>query len=74
MKFRNQLHPGEGRWYMIGRTKNQEEDKAFREWMDKHCPDCMYILRFNSGDPYWEIRGGDKKWQSLILLRWTTLN
>jgi hypothetical protein len=61
---------GPERWFMRGYTKNAEEDQAFHTWMTANCSDCLFLNRFNSGDPYWEIRGGDKKLQTLILLKW----
>lgn len=61
---------GPERWFMKGYSKDHFEANAFHDWMTKNCPDCLFTHRFNSGDPYWEIRGGDKKLQTLILLKW----
>lgn len=61
---------GEPRWFMMGWSSGAVEDRAFCEWMDNNCEDCMYILRFNSGEPYWELRGGDQHLRTLILMRW----
>lgn len=71
MKFRVQTNLNEDRWYMTAPSVNAAEDKQFREWMDANCPDCMCVLRFNSGEPYWELRGGDVHLRTLILMRWS---
>ena len=70
MKFRVK-DLGEERWYMIGFSSGGKEDQEFYDWMNIHYPDCMFVKRSNYGDePYWEIRGGDKRQQTMILLRW----
>jgi hypothetical protein len=72
MKFRIHENLGEGRWHCTAWSESGHEDLAFRTWMDERYPDCLYQHRFNGGEPYWEIRGGDKRILSLILLRWDT--
>lgn len=62
---------GDQRWLLTMHSSGQDEDREFKEWMDKHCSDCMYVKRFNSGDPYWEVRGGDMRLQTMILLKWS---
>lgn len=72
MKFRVK-DLGDERWYMLGFSKDHQEENEFVKWMTIHFPDCMFVKRSNYGDkPFWEIRGGDKRQQTLILLRWST--
>lgn len=59
------------RWQLILKSDDYNEEVAFKEWMDEHYPECMCVKRFNSGDPYWEVRGGELRIQTHILLRWT---
>lgn len=63
---------GPNRFYITVATDSWHEDLEFKEWMDQHCPDCMYIKRENFGEKgFWEVRGGEMRLQSLILLRWS---
>ena len=43
----------------------------FKKWMSDNYPDCLCIHRWNSGDPYWEVRGGDQADQAFIAMRWS---
>jgi hypothetical protein len=70
MKIRSK-NLGEERWFLIMKSSGPVEDREFKEWMDKHCSECMYVNRFNGGDPYWEVRGGDMRQQTMILLKWS---
>lgn len=72
MRFRIHNNLGEDRWHATAWTENNQEDEDFRNWMDERLPDCLYVHRFNGGEPYWELRGGDKRNLSIILLRWDT--
>ena len=61
-----------GRWILhLQSSRSHEENETFKEWMDKNCSECMCIHRFNNGDPYWAIQGGDMNKRTLILLKWT---
>ena len=62
---------GPQRWLLILKSKDYNEEVAFKDWMDEHCPECMCVKRFNDADPFWEVRGGEPRTQTLILLRWT---
>jgi len=42
----------------------------FKKWMSDNYPDCLCIHRLNSGDPYWEVRGGEQADQAFIAMRW----
>jgi hypothetical protein len=65
---------GQERWHMtirfdrITATANFE----FKKWMAENYPDCLCIHRWGSGDPYWEVRGGDPIDQAFIAMRWTS--
>lgn len=58
------------RWHMAGRSRTFQEDTDFCEWMANFYPECECIHRFNDGDPFWSVRGGDPETQAMILLRW----
>jgi len=60
------------RWHMSGVSSGVQEDAEFREWISDMYPECLYLYRFNHGNPFWELRGGDLTTQSLIILRWST--
>lgn len=63
---------GPNRFYITVTTESWREDQEFKDWMDEYCPDCMCIKRDNWGSrAYWEVRGGEKRHQMLILLRWS---
>ena len=72
MKFRIHTNLGEDRWHATAWSESNDEDHAFKDWMDLRYPDCLYHNRFNGGEPFWELRGGDKRILSIILLRWDT--
>jgi hypothetical protein len=67
---------GQERWHMTIRfdsftaTVNFE----FKKWMAENYPDCLCINRWNNGDPYWEVRGGDPLDQTFIAMRWGAEN
>lgn len=64
---------GLNRFYLRMTSSGYAEDRAFEKWMDETCSECMYVKRSNYGEePYWEVRGGDLRLQTLIILRWTT--
>jgi hypothetical protein len=64
---------GTNRWFLTMKSSGYKEDEAFKEWMDRNCPECMYVKRENYGEEsYWEVRGGDMRTQTMILLRWST--
>jgi hypothetical protein len=64
---------GPQRWHMTIRFDNiytNEVNFDFKQWMHENYPDCLCIHRFNNGDPYWELRGGDPADQAFIAMRW----
>lgn len=61
---------GRQRWHLTIIADNWLENKAFDNWMKEYCPECMCIRRWNSGQPYWEVRGGDIGQMMMIYMRW----
>jgi len=60
----------ESYWHMMAWTRGSVSDREFGEWMEKHYPKISAVNRFNSGSPYWILKGDDPKDQTLILLKW----
>lgn len=60
------------RWHMRIQIKNWKQNREFFEWMKENCADCMCVRRYNSSEPYWELRGGDRGLMMLIIMRWIT--
>lgn len=69
---------GPSRWHMIVKFGEDRDNHVvnfeFKHWMAEHYPDCLCIHRFNNGDPYWELRGGDPSDQAFIAMRWSGNN
>ena len=62
---------GPQRWHMTIRfTDNGTINFEFKQWMNDNYPDCLCIHRFNNGEPFWEVRGGDPSDQAFIAMRW----
>lgn len=61
---------GRQRWHLTITTNNWIENEAFNEWMKEHCPECMWVRRWNSSRPFWEVRGGDIGQMMMIYMRW----
>lgn len=71
--MRIRKHSGnETRWHLSAWTSGHQEDMLFYAWMQEHCAECMCVKRANygSGDPYWELRGGDIGYMMLIMMTW----
>ena len=63
---------GPQRWHMSVWFANDDGSVnwEFKKWMADNYPDCLCIHRFNNGEPYWELRGGDQMDQAFIAMRW----
>jgi hypothetical protein len=68
---------GPQRWHMTVKFESPVVagiEFEFKKWMADNYPDCLCIHRFNNGDPYWEVRGGDPMDQAFIAMRWGSDN
>ena len=63
---------GPQRWHMTVLFENDDGavNWEFKKWMADNYPDCLCIHRWNGGEPYWELRGGDPLDQAFIAMRW----
>ena len=63
---------GPHRWHMSVRFNNDDGavNWVFKKWMADNYPDCLCIHRWNGGEPYWELRGGNQMDQAFIAMRW----
>jgi len=63
---------GQERWHMTIRFDSFTSTATFefKKWMSENYPDCLCIHRWNNGDPYWEVRGGDPIDQAFIAMWW----
>ena len=63
---------GPHRWHMSVRFNNDDGSVKWevKTWMADNYPDCLCIHRWNGGEPYWELRGGNEMDQAFIAMRW----
>jgi hypothetical protein len=59
-------------WHMKCWTGIEVTDRMFGEWLQNNYPRVSAVNRFNSGDPYWILKGDNSKDQTHILLKWSS--
>jgi uncharacterized phage-associated protein len=57
-------------WHMMAWTHGPVSDRVFGEWITQHYPNISAVNRFNSGNPYWILKGDNPRDQTLILMKW----
>lgn len=69
MRFQHKEVESQNYWHLICYPDGNNDENLY-EWIRTNCPDVDIVWRFNSGDPFWSIKGDNPKDETFILLKW----